>query len=237
MYRINNLGRNVLITTDEVIFHAPTKHELDPRMIEQSIIIAEERFIVPALGYNYYEQLIGEKNIVVDADNKEDLEDADKAGTVLTIGQVVNSADELEDDNKALWNRILWKLLAECVIIAAYPEGFIQLTSSGIIHENATAGPLTGPGIITPDLKSTKWVMDKKMLDRINPLLEAMHVWICKQKKADPDKYPLYCKDCGCDHHGVPYQRRTDIILGIYDDQDSNTWNRRNPNKLPGCCD
>lgn len=236
MYRINSLGRNVLIVTDEVIRHAPTKHTLDPRMIENSIIVAEERFIVPALGYNYYEELIDEKNVIVTTANKAALETA--IGIELTVGQVVNAAEELEADNKALWDRILWKLLAECVMITAYPEGFVQFGSSGTIHENPPAGPMTTSGVVTPDLKAVKWAMDKKMLDRINPLMESMHVWICKQKKADSDKYPMYCKDCGCNWEGVPYHRRTDIVSGIYDDCDRDDFrHRRNPNKLPGCCE
>jgi hypothetical protein len=55
--------RNVLITTDEVIFHAPTKQTLDPRTIQNSIIIAEERFIVPAIDYPLYYELASTKNV------------------------------------------------------------------------------------------------------------------------------------------------------------------------------
>lgn len=214
MYRLNTLNRGVLIMTDEVIRHAPTKHALDPRMIENSIIIAEERFIVPALGYSFYQAMIAEKNKVVTADNKEELEEA--AQTELTVGDIVNASEFLSTANKALWNYILWKFLAECVLITAYPEGFIQFGSAGVIHENPPAGPMNTSGNVTPELRSVKWVMDKKMLDRINPLSEAMHVWICKQKDVDSSLYSLYCKDCDCDHDGQPYKRRTDIILGIY---------------------
>lgn len=222
MYRLNKLNRNVLIMTDEVIFHAPIKNTIDPKTIDNSIIIAEERFIVPALGYNFYEELIGEKNVVVTTANNTALDTA--AGTTLTVGDVLNASEQLSADNKALWDRILWKLLAECVIMTSYPEGFTQFTSTGVIHENPSAGPLSGGGITTPELKSVKWVMDKKMFDRINPLMEAMHMWICKQKKEDSSKYPLYCKDCSCNHQGVPYKRRTDIILGIYPDCNNNNY-------------
>lgn len=234
VYRLNTLNRNVLIMTDEVIRHAPTKHTLDPRMLENSIIIAEERFIVPALGYDYYQALIAEKNKAVTDVNKAALETA--VGTTLEVGQIVNAAEFLSEDNKAIWNYILWKFLAECILIIAYPEGFIQFTSSGVVHENPIAGPMGGTGVSTPDLRSMKWAMDKKMQDRIDPLHEAMHLWLCKQKTADKTKYALYTKHCDCNADGVPYKRKTDVILGLYDDCDDdddrrrrrNRWNRDN---------
>lgn len=235
MYRLNTLSRNVLIMTDEVINQAQTKHALNPRMIEPSIIVAEERFAVQALGSTYYEALIAEKNKVVTDVNKAELEEA--IGTTLEVGQVVNASEFLSTDNKALWNRILWKYLAECVMILSYPEGFVQFGTAGVVHDTPTAGPMISSGAITPDLRSVKWAMDKKMLDRIDPLYEAIHTWLCAQKKVDSSKYPLYCKACDCDAHGVPYKRRTDIILGIYDCDDDNSFYRRNSNKLPGCCE
>lgn len=47
MYSINRLNRPVLITPDEVLFHAATDHSVDARQILQNIIIAEERIIRP----------------------------------------------------------------------------------------------------------------------------------------------------------------------------------------------
>src|SRR5947207_928971 len=98
MYRLNPLKRNVLITTDEVIFHAPTKQTLDPRTIEQHIIVAEERFIRPALGYDFYQALVVAKNTLVTSSNKSTLEttinDSLEEGqkqVELTEGQVVNA--------------------------------------------------------------------------------------------------------------------------------------------------
>lgn len=236
MYKLNTLSRNVLIMPDEVINQAQTKHTLDVRMIEPHIIVAEERFIVPALGYNFYEALIAEKNTVVTSSNKATLEEA--AGTTLEVDWVVNASESLSPANKALWNRILWKYLAECVMIMAYPEGFVQFGSAGTIHDAPPAGPMNTSGNVTPDLRSLKWAMDKKMLDRINPLAESMHLWLCKQKKADDSLYELYCKKCDCDHDGVPYKRRTDIILDLYDDVgcDENK-SKRFTKRFPDCCD
>ena len=230
MYRLNLLDRNVLVTPDEVIRHAPTKHTLDHRMIENSIIIAEERFIRPALTHAYYEAMIAEKNKVVTEDNKATLEaqinaslPEGSAAVTLTAGQVVNALEYLSADNQSLWKQFLWKVTAECVLLLAYPEGYVQFGSSGVIHENAPAGPMTSGGIVAPDLRSVKWAMDKKLQDRIDPLLQSMHFWICKQKEADSSKYSLYDKYCDCDVNGIAYKRKTDVILGAYNDDENET--------------
>lgn len=228
MYRLNQLKRNVLITTDEVIFHAPTKHTLDPRMIEQSIIIAEERLIRPALGYELYEAIRAEKNLVITAGNKAAQESlinsslpSGSATVTLAEGDIVNAQEYLSADYKLLWNEILWKLTAESVMLLATPEGFIQTGSEGPVHNQPASGPMTTAGMVTPELRAIKWLMDKKMMDRIDPLREAMHLWICKQKDANRSKYPLYTKYCDCNADGVAYKRKTDIILGAYDDDET----------------
>lgn len=219
--------RNVLITTDEVIFHAPTKQTLDPRTIQNSIIIAEERFIRPALGDDFYEALIESKNIVIDSGNKSTYESQILAATgkavTLIAGEILNAAELLSVDNLALWKQHLWKLTAECVMLLAVPEAFVQFGSEGVVHTSPVASPLNTTGISTPELKSVRWAMDKKLMDRIDPLMEAMHAWLCKRKAS----YPLYDKDCDCDANGVAYKRKTDWITGLYDDGDENS----------NCCD
>lgn len=227
MFRNNPLMRNVLITTDEVIFHAPTKQTLDSRTIQNSIIIAEERLIRPALGNEMYEALLEEKNREVTAGNKPGLETQVNAGlpsgsgtVTLSEGQLINAFEFLSADNLALWKQHLWKLTAECVMLLAVPEGFVQFGSEGVIHTAPVASPLNTTGVSTPELKSVRWAMDKKMMDRIDPLMEAMHSWLCTRKKANRSIYPLYDKDCGCDHNGVPYKKRSDLVLGLYDDDD-----------------
>lgn len=235
MYRLNPLKRNVLITVDEVIFHGPTQHTLDPRIIEQSIIIAEEGVIRVALGYDYYQALITEKNTLITDANKEAQQTlitaalpSDAQDVVLQAGMIVNALENLSADNKTLWNEYLWKLTAEVVIMIAYPEGFVQIGSEGVHHKAPPAGPMTSGGIVSPDLRTMKWALDKKQMMRIDPLREAMHLWLCKQQKADDDKYPLYEKTCDCNADGVPYKRKTDMILGLYDDEDEITTS---------CCD
>ena len=220
MYRINPLYRNVLITTDEVIFHAPTKHTLDPRTIQQSIIIAEERFIRPALCNAFYEDLIAKKNLEITDANKEAQQllynNSKQPGAEaynLKSDDVLNAMEYLSAEYKTLW-----KLTAECVMMVSTPEAFVQFSSEGVIHNNPIAGPMTSATITTPELKSVRWIMDKKLMDRIDPLIEAMHVWLCANK----NNYPLYCKECECDANGVAYKRKSDIILSLYDDEPQN---------------
>lgn len=227
MYRVNPLYRNVLITVDEVIFHAPTKHTLDPRTIENSIIVAEERIIRASLGYDFYMALLDSKNKVVTDENRSDLQTkvsaslADGADPVtLANGDIVNAMEFLSEDNQALWKQHLWKLTAECVLLAAYPEGFVQFGSDGVHHAQSTTGPMSGGGTVTPELRTMKWAMDKKMMDRIDPLRESMHLWLCKQQKAYTDKYPNYDKACDCDADGVAYKRKSNFVLGLYDEED-----------------
>lgn len=237
MYRLNPLQRNVLITTDEVIAHAPTMNTLDPRMIEQSIIVAEERLLRPLLGNEYYYSLIDQKNVLITSGNIDDRQDEvngslppESQQVTLEIGQIINAAEYLSSENLALWKQHLWKLTAECVMLMAYPEGFVQFSSQGVIHTNPPAGPLNSGGLVTPELRSVKWAMDKKMMDRIDPLREALHVWVCMQKKTLSTKYPLYLSPCDCDSKGVAYRRKSNIVLGIYDDD------HRGRNINPWCC-
>jgi len=216
MYNINNLMRPVLITAPEVCFHASTKHDFDIRSIEQSIIVAEERFVAQALGYEFYESLLEQKNVDVTEANIEQIQEAAGNSPVFQVGDIANTMTGLSAANLLLWKMHLWKLTAECVMLLAMPEGFVQFGAEGVVHTSPTAGVMTSSNVVTPELKAVRWAMDKKMQDRIDPLIEAMHRWIC-MRKAD---YPLYDKECDCDSKGVAYKRKTDFVLGIYDDDE-----------------
>jgi hypothetical protein len=225
MYRLNILSKNVLITPDEVINQASTKHTIDHRTLMPHIIIAEERFVRPALGYDFYQSLISEKNRAVTADNKSTLQASINSSidtgemVVLQEGQIVNSSSFLSSDNQKLWTEgLLWKLVAEAVMIMAFPDGFVQFGSEGVVHNKPVASPIAAGSELTPELRTVKWMMDKKLADRIDPLREAMHQWLCKAKLADKSKYPLYCKECDCNADGIAYKRKSEFIIGVYDD-------------------
>lgn len=207
--------RNVLITAQEVLFHAPTKQAVDMRPIEQSIIVAEERFIRPKLGYDLYESLCAEKNkVVVEADLAEL---KTKTGNPeLKVGDLVNSFEFLSAPRQELWKQHLWKIVAECVMISAYPEGFVQFGAEGAFHNSPPAGLMVTSGLITPLLSSMKWAIDKKVNERLEPLLESMHLYICRNLSSFGN-YIKACPDCN-GNTGKSYTGG--IALGLYDDDE-----------------
>lgn len=225
MYRLNLTYRNVLITADEVIARTPTSHTIDPEKVQHAIEIAEERFIVPVLGANFYDALAEEKNQHVTASNKAALQaeiDAAFAGTQpyeLQEGDIVNAAEFLSQPNRNLWNGYLWKLTAECVRFTAIPEAYAQFTSSGIMKPNTSTGSIgmseAGKGVGV-DLRDAKWLVDKWLQDRIDPLIESLKRYLCRNRGV----YSLYagaCYDCG---EETGHSRKTAWVLGIYDDDD-----------------
>lgn len=230
MYRVNPLMRNVLITTDEVIFHAPTKHTLDPKMIEHSIIVAEERFIRPALGFDLYEAIKAEKNLVITLGNQaaqqtlleESMGDLPEGVEypILAVDDIVNALEYLSSPYKLLWKEILWKFTAEAVMLIALPEAFVQFESGGVVHNQPASGPMSTSGVVTPELRTVKWAMEKKLMERINPLQESLHLWLCKKQEEDEDSYELYEKECACNEDGVAWKTKSDFVLGLYDDVD-----------------
>jgi hypothetical protein len=216
MYKVNPLMRNVLITVDEVLFHAPTKQTVDVRMINSSIIIAEERFIVPELGRDLYYDIINAKNVVATTGNLSALQTLVGAEPVLVEGDIVNALEQMSTEYQALWKQHLWKLTAECVLVAAAIEGFVQFGSEGSFHNSPPAGLMVSSGQVTPLLSSMKWTVDKKVKDRIAPLINAMHYWLCKNK-ADYTYYKKECPDCPDETKETKW---SGIALGLYDDDE-----------------
>lgn len=246
MYRLNQLNRKVLIMVDEVIFHAATKQTVDNKAIENAIIIAEERLIRPAIGDDFYYALLDEKNLVVTSGNKDAQQSLIDAAfenkqkpKSLEVGDIINAIEYLSDDSADLWRQHLWKLCSECVMLVAMSDSFVQTSAAGIVHTSPQSGPLTGNGAVTPDLRSVKWAMDKKMMDRIDPLFEAMHQWLCRQRDADDTIYPDYKKACDCNWKGISHKRKTNFVLGVYPANDINYLDRRDPDVHPDCwwCD
>lgn len=220
MIGVNPLRTKVLITTDEVIFHAPTDHEMDPRVVLQNIIVAERRFIKPMIGATVYEALITAKNTLVTTTNIATLQTDVNAGRgtdreeiVLVEGDYVNSDTYLSATQKALWNDYLHKIVAECVYFTALPVNRARFTSKGVVknYPESIASTQESASI---DLKDLKHLMDRSLQDRISTLMEDMHQYLCKTK------YAGYDKDCGCDSNGTRYQKKTDIITSMYEDDD-----------------
>lgn len=225
MYRINPLPRKVLITTDEVIRMGPLPVDsADPKALENAIIIAEERFIKPALCSELYYDFRDKKNVLVDGGNKTTLEqkiNADNTGepVVLAIGQMVNAIEEVgNSDYINLWNEHLWKVIAECVVYIATPVNYLKFTTQGEMLNNPKSLIVgnEGSNAVSAERKDVQWKLDKLMQDRIDPLIESMKSWLCENKK----KFQYFnCFQCPCDENnsGVSYKRKTAWIHGIYD--------------------
>lgn len=228
MYNLNNVGRNVLITGPEVLFHAATSHEADLRMIEQAIIIAEERFVKPAICKELYADFKAKKNVLVTAANNATLttkvNEGNNGQPIVLINNVsiVNAIEEVTDTwYVQLWKEYLWKICAEAVIYIATPTNFSEYTSQGEIISQPKNLILDGQGAASASHKEVQWKMDKMLMDRIDPLLSAMHEWIC-DNKTNFAKYT--CKKCECSEDGVSYQRKSPWIFA-YDDNDKNCCN------------
>ncbi len=233
MYRINRLRRNVLITPDEVIFHAPTDQKIDERQILQNIIVAEERWIANTLCDKFYEDFISKKNVKVTDVNKIDL--LQKINTSLLIdglipidandlptGIIINAIELVDDEwYVKLWERFLWKLTAECVDMMTIVPSWLRHTSSGQQMNNPNVIGGNGSGSASGSLKDIDYKIHNVIQDRIDPLIERMQLWICQNK----EHFPLYCKDCGgcgCgengdDSDGVSHIRKTNFITNLYD--------------------
>lgn len=233
MYRINRLHRNVLITPDEVIFHAATDAEIDERQILNNIIVAEERFIANTLGDRFYEDFISKKNVKVTQANQADLLTKINASFVasggyaivltdIPVGTIINSIELVDDEwYVKLWERFLWKLTAECVDMMTIVPSWLRHTSSGQMMNNPEVIGGNAGGSVTGKIPDVKFKMNTYIQDRIDPLSERMQLWICQNK----EHFDLYSKDCGgtCGEggnasDGISSIRKTNFITNIYND-------------------
>lgn len=221
---------------DEVLFHAPTDQQIDERQILSSIIVAEERWIANVLGDSFYEAFIEAKNRVVTAANREEmvaaintsLEEAGKPvinAADLPLGTVVNAIEFVENEwMKKLWFRFLWKLTAECVDMSITIPSWVRHTSSGQMKNNPNVIGGNGTNSASADLKEVELKVNRAIQDRIDPLMERMKMWICKNRQhLGPHKFE--CGDYGCweeeggdPRDGISHIRKTNIITNIYDD-------------------
>jgi hypothetical protein len=219
MTGLNPLKVKVLITTDEVIFHGPTDNKVDPRILLQSIIVAETRFIVPMIGLIPYTALVNAKNKVVTEINKDELQTALNAGRnakdviEVQLGDYVNSDTYLSTAQQALWQNHLHKLVAECVVYTALPGNRARFTNQGVTKNSPDIIGGTG-SVASVDLFELKHLMDRTLQHRIGPLMDAMHDYLCQTV------YPGYTNK-------YTATKRSGISLEMYDDEDDKcrcTW-------------
>ena len=206
MYRINRTQRNVLIIPDEVLFHSPSTGEEGERQLLQNIIPAEERWIANALGYDFYEYICEMKNAEVTEDNKTELlakikvdyakDKKEFSDDMLQVGMIVNALEFVTDEwIVKLWKQYLWKITAECVDLMNIVPSWLKTAKAGQQLENPNN--LSATGSASGNMKEVAFKMDNAMLERIDPMLERMHQWLCRNKQYFP-KYTKSCDGCGC---------------------------------------
>lgn len=225
MYRLNRTSRNVLITPDEVIFHAPTATDVGERQILNNIIIAEERFISEELGHEFYEKLINLKNVEVTAENKTDLLEKVRESYLkqninfkddnLQEGMIVNALEFIEDEWLVkLWKQYLWKITAECVDFVSVVPSWLQTTAAGQQTKNPRT--ISSTDSASGSRNDVVFKMQDSIQERIGPMISRMHEWICRNKVY----FPLYKKDCGhgCFGDKVEYKStNSGFAFGHYD--------------------
>ncbi len=227
MVRLNRTNRNVLITPDEVIFHSPSTGEEGERLLLNNIIVAEERFIANALGFDLYEYICEQKNRTVTTENIAQLRtklqesysavNVQFADDLLRPGMIVNSIDFVSNEwITKLWKQYLWKITAECVDLMAIVPSWLQTTKSG--QQLLNPKTLSATGSVSGERNDIKLKMDNAMQERIDPLLERMHQWICRHKA----HFPLYkksCADCECREQTTDKEvsSQTGFAFGHYD--------------------
>lgn len=221
MYRINYTGRPTLVTPDEVLFHMAADKDVAPRDILQNIIVAEERWIAQAMGDEFYYDFCNAKNVEVTSTNQASLltdinaslTAAGKPTIVLAdipIGIYVNAIELVTNSNYVeLWKWFLWKLCSECVALTTIVPTWLRQTAQGQQKNNPAVIGGNGSGSETGDRKDVQFKIDKYVQDRIDPLLERMHLWLCKRKSS----YSLYTKACDCGDDGVSFKRKTDWVF------------------------
>lgn len=227
MYRINKLSRPTLITVDEVIAKAVVDENADIQYLVNSIEVAEERFIAPELGNAFYENFIAVKNVVVTSGNQATLlvqinasltaagKNSISSGD-LVLGMMVNAIEFCPVNYQTLWNRFLWKIVAEAVDILAIVPSWTRSTAQGQQQNNPKVIGGTGEGSATADRKDVEYKVDTMVKSRLYPLIARMKQWI-----QETGGYPLF--PCTTQSDGISKSSR--VILGLYEDYNPNGAN------------
>ena len=217
MYLVNPFPRKLIITSDEVIRMSATDTNPDPRVIQQAIQIAEDRFIKNVICKDLYYDFRNKKNVVVDSINIAFLQSLFTSGVTLNEGEIVNAIELVDNDSYVdLWNEHLWKLIAETVIYIATPTNWSKFSSSGQILKNPKGLPELSErgGDTSVSIKDLQFLMDKSLMDRIDPLRSSLEEYLFDNQAS----FPLYnCKNLSKPSDGVSMNRKTAWVHGIYD--------------------
>lgn len=226
MYRINDIGRKVLITVDEILAKAAIDDNADLKYLRNSIEVAEERYIAPILGDALYDALVSAKNVQVTTGNKEELVDlinASRAGagknnideTKLIPGMMVNASEFLSAEQKELWDRYLWKITAEAVDVVAIVPSWLRTTGQGQQLNSPQTLASNDESSASGDRKDIQYKVDAMVQGRLLPMIERMKKYLCDRA----GWFPLY-DSCECAKDKGINKRVGGLILGIYEEDE-----------------
>jgi hypothetical protein len=218
-----------------VIALGPVDSNADPRNLLSAIQIAEERFVKPLLGREFYDDFRNQKNEVVTTDNIDVLtpiiNETSGETVELVAGQIINAIEFVNNEHYVeLWNEHLWKLIAECVVYIASPTNYSKHTASGEMVNNPKNIANMGSGASSVELREMKWKLDQILQNRIDPLVATLKEYLCENR----GYFPLYKGECGRNERGgISVERKTGWV-NAYGDKDKRRgvffgemdWNR-----------
>lgn len=219
MYIVSNLNRLAIISVDEVIASIPSDMNPSVTHLEKSIVVAEERVLKPAMCFDFYYELRGLKNKIVTDGNKAELQSKFQTGTTLSVGEVVNAIELVENEKyREWWNEFGVHIAANAVMYMSTPMNWLRTTSAGEVLNSPKTLVLDAKGSTSGDLKDVQWKMNKLFQDWIDPLIAASDEWLCKNKQYFPNYNCKKCADCGCGESASGNVTRKSAWINLYDD-------------------
>jgi len=167
---------------------APTTARFDVNVIAPHILSAEERFLLPVLGVDLYDDLVLKQN-------------AAESNYNPSVGAIVLKFPN-DPAYESLWTSYLMRYTAYCIFYEVLPFLAVQVSSKGIYQNDSEFAQNQG-------ISGVRFLQDNMMqkIDNLKPLLE---IYLCKNKTALPLFDSCHCPcDDDCDACDCGYYDRT----------------------------
>jgi hypothetical protein len=164
---------------------APTTARFDVNVIAPHVLSAEERFLLPVLGVDLYDDLVLNQN-------------AAESNYNPSVGAIVLKFPN-DPAYELLWVNYLMRYTAYSVFYEVLPFLAVQVSSKGIYQNDSEFAQNSGIG-------GVRFLQDNMMqkIDNLKPLLES---YLCKNKTTfllfDSSLCPCYdeCEVCDCGYY------------------------------------
>jgi len=158
---------------------APVNARFDINVISPHIQSAEERFIIPILTKDLYNDMVAQQNPLISNYNPD-------AGALVDKFLGLSLANY-----ESLWELYLLRLVSYCVYYESLPFITFQVGSKGIFQNNSEFAENGG-------ISSVKYMQDV-MMQRIENLTEIVKKYLCDNKTDFPLFSDHYCPCNNCD--------------------------------------